>query len=307
VKRYRVKALAILTAVILFSPCTDSGLKFLKAADIKPVIPAIRIASFNMQIFGKTKLNRPDTLTVLAQIASNFDIIALQEVGTNKANVSDENCIIIMNAYVSRINEISGKDHYSYIRGNQYAIVYRTDKVRVNNFHLYTGSGSFSFTPLVANFETITPGSSFDFSIITIHTSPRSAEEEIYSLKTAIEETRELFSEPDVLCIGDYNADGNYYNEGCEEWLSGFDPDLYITGITNSMDTTVAESSNTYDRIQMTMSLDTDYTGKSGVFIFGEIYDITDCEGGRTTAGTEKAISDHYPVWCEYYIDRDED
>jgi deoxyribonuclease-1-like protein len=267
----------------------------------------IRIASFNMQIFGSTKLNRPRTLTILAQIASNFDIIALQEIGSNKSTASEESCNEIMQKYTSRINEIAGREIYSYICGDQYAIVYRIDRVKIKDYILYDGIETFSYTPLIARFETVDPDTIFDFSVITIHTSPKLAGEEIPALKTAMKETGELYEEPDVICLGDFNADGDYYDEGDGETLSGFDPELFITGIPNSYDTTVAGSENTYDRIQMTESLSSDYTGHSGVLRFGEVYDVTECEGGRTTTGTERAVSDHYPVWCEFYIDRDED
>lgn len=57
----------------------------------------------------------------------------------------------------------------------------------------------------------------------------------------------------------------------------------------------------------MTIALNTDYTGNSGVFKFGDYYDVSGCEGTATTAGTEEAVSDHYPVWCEYYTDKDTD
>jgi len=265
----------------------------------------LKIGSFNMQIFGNTKLSRPNTLTVLAKIVTNFDIIALQEVGSNNSSSSDATSTAIMDTFVDRINEIVGSDLYSYIRGNQYAIVYRTDKVKVNNYSVYTGTESFAYTPLIANFETIESGSNFDFSLITIHTSPSLAETEIPALKTVMDEVKTLYTEPDVICLGDYNADGSYYTEGSDDWLSGFDITAYITGILNSVDTTVALSSNTYDRIQMTKSLSTDYTGDADVFKFGDVYDLTSCEGTTTTAGTEDAISDHYPVWCEYYTDQD--
>jgi endonuclease/exonuclease/phosphatase family metal-dependent hydrolase len=307
VKKYTTGIFSALLIILLLPGTAAYSVKKPAAAEKTQSSFTLKIASFNMQIFGKTKLKRPNTLTVLAEIASNFDIIALQEVGSNKSSTSDRKCESIMNTYVNAINKIAGENLYSYIRGNQYAIVYRTDKVKVNDYSLYAGTENFSYTPLIANFQTIHKESNFDFSIITIHTSPKTAEDEIPALKTVIEETQALYSEPDILCLGDFNADGGYYDEGSEEWLSGFDPETYITGIPNSCDTTVADSDNTYDRIQMTMSLSGDYTGESGVFRFGEFYDITGCEGSRTSAGTERAISDHYPVWCEYYTDRDTD
>lgn len=306
-KRCPIKTVTVFILIILLSCSSIHSNEKKDPSGNKHGSPTLRIASFNMQIFGKTKLGRPNTLSVLAKIASNFDIIALQEVGSNKSSASVETCRSIMDAYISRINEVADKNVYSYVQGNQYAFVFRTDRVRLNRYSIYSGSQNFSFTPLTANFKTAVDGANFDFSMIAIHTSPGKAGDEIPALKTAIDEIRDLYSEPDVLCAGDYNADGSYYDEGSEEWLSGFDNEYYITGIGNSADTTVAASDNTYDRIQMTKSVSSDYSGNSGVFRFDEIYDITECEGGRTTAGTAKAISDHYPAWCEYYTDRDSD
>lgn len=305
-KRFALKSFTVIF-LVLFVSGVSADQKVSPEALKHSKMPVLRIASFNIQIFGKTKAARPNTLSVLAEIALNFDIIALQEVGSNRSSASDETCAEIMDIYVARINEIAGDDVYSYISGNQYAIVYRTDRLRVKDYILYDGIESFTYTPLIADFETIEDGSNFDFSIITIHTSPGRAEDEIPALKTVMDEVERLYEEPDVLCLGDFNADGSYYDEGDEEWLAGFDPDFYITGIPNHYDTTVAPSDNTYDRMQMTRSFDTDFTGESGVVRFDEHYDLSECEGTKKTEGRARALSDHYPVWCEYYIDRDED
>lgn len=305
-KRFFIKTFSVLFLVISFTVSPAADKKTEKDSGITKN-STIRIASFNMQIFGKTKLRRSNTMSVLAGIASNFDIIALQEVGSNRSSASEETCIEIMDTYLAEINEIAGENLYSYICGNQYAIVYRTDRIGLNDYTLYDGDESFSYTPLIANFKTIEEGTNFDFSLITIHTSPNLAEDEIPALKEVIAETEILYKEPDVICLGDFNADGTYYDEGNTDFLSGFDEDLYITGIPNNFDTTIAESENTYDRIQMTASLDSDFTGKSGVFKFENYYDISLCEGTKKTSGTTKSISDHYPVWCMYYTDRDQD
>jgi len=118
-------------------------------------------------------------------------------------------------------------------------------------------------------------------------------------------ETATLYAEPDVICLGDFNADGSYFDEGTGDGLAGFAN--YLTAIPNSADTTVATSSNTYDRIQLTSSFSTDYTTAWDVIRFAEDYDVSICEGTTLTTGTEFALSDHYPVWAEFYIDQDTD
>jgi len=121
----------------------------------------------------------------------------------------------------------------------------------------------------------------------------------------AIQEAAKEYGDPDVICAGDYNGDLPYYEEGSGENLAGFDG--CITGIPNSADTNVVSSLKTYDRMEMTDSLDTDFTGSWGVFIISDYYDILHCEGTGKTQGMEAALSDHYPVWCSFYEDRDTD
>ena len=40
----------------------------------------IRIASFNIQVFGESKADKPDVMAVLAETIRRFDIVAIQEV-----------------------------------------------------------------------------------------------------------------------------------------------------------------------------------------------------------------------------------
>src|SRR6478752_1624555 len=40
----------------------------------------IRVASFNIQVFGESKLNDPEAMQAIVAILKNFDLIAIQEV-----------------------------------------------------------------------------------------------------------------------------------------------------------------------------------------------------------------------------------
>ena len=40
----------------------------------------IKIASFNIQIFGKTKASKQEVMDILAQFILEFDIVAIQEI-----------------------------------------------------------------------------------------------------------------------------------------------------------------------------------------------------------------------------------
>jgi hypothetical protein len=43
-------------------------------------VNAIKIASFNIQVFGKAKASKPEIIEVLADIISQFDVVAIQEI-----------------------------------------------------------------------------------------------------------------------------------------------------------------------------------------------------------------------------------
>ncbi|MBN1243889.1 MAG: endonuclease/exonuclease/phosphatase family protein [Spirochaetales bacterium] len=267
----------------------------------EPLEGTIRVATFNIQIFGPTKISRPNVLDTLAHIATRYDVIAIQEVGSN-GTPTEETATLVMDSYIAKVNETAGAGLYAYVRGHQYAIVYRTDRLAVEESRLYTGTQTFTYQPLVANMRMIE--GNFDFSILTVHTSPDLAGSEIPALKVAMQELVTQYDEPDVICLGDFNADGSYYDEGTEDFLAGWEG--YFTGVPNDADTTVATSSNTYDRIQMSSSLQSDFVGNWDVLRFSDYYDVSVLEGATTTAGTESALSDHYPVWCEFHIDRDD-
>ena len=65
-----------------------------------------------------------------------------------------------------------------------------------------------------------------------------------------------------------------------------------------AMDTNLATSYFTYDRIIFTSSAKQDYAGTAQVFRFDQEYEL-DCDA--------KDISDHYPVFAEFKINADSD
>ncbi len=71
--------------------------------------------------------------------------------------------------------------------------------------------------------------------------------------------------------------------------------------IPNDVDTTVAASSNTYDRIVTTKSTDEDFDGVSGVYRYDEAGDLA---GSGLTVGQ---VSDHFPVYAEFLVAWDTD
>jgi endonuclease/exonuclease/phosphatase family metal-dependent hydrolase len=265
----------------------------------------IRIGSYNMAILGPAKEARTATMGVMAQIAAGFDLMAMQEVGSNGSTASDESCETAMDAFEARVDEAAGGDFYAYVRGNQYAFLYRKDRLEVKSYKLYDGAQSFTYSPLIAYFQV--RGRPLDFAMITIHTRPSLARSEVPAIALAMEETSAALGEADVLCAGDYNADGSYYSRGEGADLAGFPASRFVSVVPNGADTTVAADTLAYDRMELSSSMSGDYDGTWGTVHPGEAYDISACEGSAAIAGTERALSDHYPIWAEFSTIADRD
>jgi endonuclease/exonuclease/phosphatase family metal-dependent hydrolase len=83
---------------------------------------AILVASFNIQVFGESKLSKPAVVEVLARVVRNFDIVAIQEVRAK----SDEILPAFMravNADGSRYQHVIGPRQGRTSSKEQYAFV----------------------------------------------------------------------------------------------------------------------------------------------------------------------------------------
>ena len=278
----------------------DSG-----AVPTVSVPESVAIGTYNIQAFGLTKLGRPNTLEALATVGSRFDVLALQEIGSNASTAREETCEAVIAGYVERLNALVGPSAYTYVRADQFAIVYRADLFELLSWESYSGSASFAYPPLAAHLRV--RDAPFDFVIVSLHVRPTAAAAEIASLDDVALQFSERFNERDVMMLGDFNADGAYYEEGEGASLEGFPITSFITVVPNDADTTVGEAAYAYDRIQLSADLARDWTGRWSVVRPGEFINVTVLEGSAGNAGTEAALSDHYPVGAWFYTQRDDD
>jgi len=256
----------------------------------------LSIANFNIQVFGKTKADKPAVMDVLAKTIAQFDIVSIQEIRD-----SSDYAIKKLEQAVDAL----GTD-YSYIIGprvgrtyskEQYAFMYKTSSITPYTSFTYDDSASdiFQREPFMAKFKA--KSSKFSFVLISIHTDPDDAEKEISALTNVVASAQTLFApEKDYIILGDLNADCNYFDEDdTTNPLRG--PD-YLWLTTNDMDTTVATASCTYDRIIITNKYTkSDYAGVSGVFKFETLIGPTLLDPSR--------ISDHYPIYATFYKSKD--
>ena len=257
----------------------------------------IRIGAFNIQIFGTTKASKPEVMDVLGKIIRTYDVVAIQEI----RDISQT----ALPTLVDVVN--SGDPHYEYVVSErlgrtsskeQYAYIYNNQTVKlIDTPHTYpepNGTDPFHREPYIASFRAV--GGNFDATLIAIHVDPDEATEEIPTLIDVITYAQDTYpDEQDFIIMGDMNADCSYFNED----LSSPITTDYHWCINNSIDTTTKTTDCTYDRIIITNPAFSDFTGDADVFRFDIAYNLTVDE--------TIAVSDHYPVYAEFWCDRDND
>ncbi|MBU0698250.1 MAG: hypothetical protein KKE59_02305 [Proteobacteria bacterium] len=312
--KFRVLLIFLIASLLIVPPAYSGGnisaegkftLPFSKpklSGEIKTDLPkssdTTLIANFNIQVFGKEKARKTDVMVVLAKTISQFDIVAIHKIrdasGTAIKNL--ENAVDAMGSdyqYIigPRLGRTSSKE--------QYAFMYNAKTIEAGESYTFddTALDYFHREPFIAHFKT--KNGNFDFVLITIHTDPDDATREINSIPMVVRDAQKHFQdEKDFIVLGDLNADCGYFNE--DDPASPLRNPEFMWLITNDMDTNLSKSSCTYDRIIITaMATTEDYAGESGVFRFDTVFGLTD-----TMA---KKVSDHYPVYGVFYVNRDSD
>jgi endonuclease/exonuclease/phosphatase family metal-dependent hydrolase len=239
-------------------------------------------------------MKKTKVVDVLVDIIKRVDAVAVQEVRAS----TDQPVKDFMALLPSKYDYVLGPREGRSASKEQFWVIYDTEKLEVMGSATFDDAEDrFQRSPMGVYFQT--KNGVFDFILIDNHIEPSGAAKEIAALPEVITYFQKMWNETDALVVGDFNADGSYYNE--KNLASIFpDPDYQII-LTNEYDTTVAVSDNTYDRFIITKSAREDFTGNFGVVYFDKIYDFAEL-------GIEpKHVSDHYPIWAEFYTDRDTD
>jgi endonuclease/exonuclease/phosphatase family metal-dependent hydrolase len=246
-----------------------------------------------MQIFGPAKAANSEVTAILADIVSRSSVTAVQELRSAGIGPVTRFMRLLPPEYAFLLGPREGRTRSK----EQYWIIYDSSKMRILDERAWPDPEDiFERNPLGVWLQT---RGAFDFILINVHIQPSNAARELAALPEVAQYYQELWGEPDVALAGDFNADGSYYDEN--DLAALFPEDAYRIIIANNYDTTVASGDNTYDRIIITASAVEDYAGACGVLRFDEAYDFS------TLSIQPRQVSDHYPVWAEFYIDADTD
>jgi deoxyribonuclease-1-like protein len=267
----------------------------------------IRIASWNIENFGRAKATDGERMEIIAEVLQGYDIIAVQEI-SNLREQSDPGCPrnedacpgnpscgLVRDALERHLNQ-SGLNYTlvfsPHVRDERYLFIYNPERVELEEAVLMEDPGDSGPAcldspetglmvrqPFMARFR----AGEFDFVLLNVHTSPGMNPMELEGLEYFCREAGE--EEPDVIILGDLNADCGYLKPDDDIGLRN--PE-YIWPFGDDVDTTVSGTDCAYDRFIFRGPTSEDFTGRLGM-----------------VRGMPPDVSDHYLIWAEFYTERD--
>lgn len=256
----------------------------------------MKIASFNIQKFGRHKASDPNIIRILAKIVSRYDIILILEV----VDISGFSVKTLLEA----LNKANRKHHYSLQISTrlgrsrykeQFMFLYRDDLVNLVGTYQFDDTktlndDAFSRDPYILRFKCPTTELQ-DLVLIPVHTTPEDSDTELDKLYDVFMDVKKKWKTDNVMILGDFNADGSYLSKKEMKTIRIRSDTNFHWLISDNVDTTASnKNDHTYDRIVVYGDdmLKAVVPESAKPFNFQKAFGLSD----------EQAldVSDHYPV-----------
>lgn len=251
---------------------------------------SLLIASFNIQVLGKSKMSKPEVVDVLTGVIRQFDIVAIQEVRAKEDDILPS-LVAAVNSDGSRYSFLIGPRLGRTVSTEQYAFVFDTTRVEHEPISVGTISDPADMLhrePFVARFRarTNSPHQAFTFWLVNTHTDPDEVPQEVAALADVFQVMQAARAdEDDVILLGDLNA--NPLEFGRLGMIPG------ITCAINGVMTNTRQN-KAYDNILFHRHQTSEFTGRWGVFSLEHVFGLSQSEALK--------VSDHLPVWAEFHV-----
>jgi endonuclease/exonuclease/phosphatase family metal-dependent hydrolase len=250
----------------------------------------LRIASFNIQVFGESKANDPKVLGYLAEIVRQFDVVAVQEVRARNQDVVAR-LVDVVNTTGRQYDFVLGPRLGRTNSQEQYAFLYDSATLEVDRSELYVVNDPDDLLhrePFVAWFRVRGPAPelAFTFTLVNVHVDPDLVDHEIDVLADVFTSVRnDGRGEDDVILLGDVNANDHRFGRLGD--LPGMA--WAISGLPTN-----TRGDAQYDNLFFDQSATDEFTGLTGAFDFLREFNLSLDDALR--------VSDHLPVWAEFSI-----
>ncbi|KAM9860080.1 deoxyribonuclease 1 like 4, tandem duplicate 1 [Aulostomus maculatus] len=256
----------------------------------------MKVASFNIQKFGKNKVSDPEVVRILTKIVSRYDIIVILEV----VDITGES----VKTFLEALNTATREHHYSLKISSrlgrtrykeQFMFLYRDDLVDLVGTYQFDdqvteGGDVFARDPYILRFRCLNTVLK-DLVLIPVHTRPQDSETELDELYDVFQDVKKKWRTDNVMILGDFNADGSYVSQKDMMTIRIRSDKNFHWLIGDNVDTTASTGNDhTYDRIvvygdDMFQAV---VPNSAKPFNFQKAY-------GLSYEQTLK-VSDHYPV-----------
>lgn len=225
----------------------------------------IKIANWNLEVFGDSKSRNLELMQSYANIISQYDIVFVQEIRDRDSSAFYDLCKLLPN-YEFRLSSRAGRS----IIKEQYGLLYRRG-IKIRDFKDFNPDHQdrWERPPICASFNI----DDYNFTIYNIHTDPDNVKRELNYLEKLVSQN----PEGNITILGDLNADQSYYNNQRE---TEFDSWHWL--IKDFEDTTTTSTNAAYDRIIMNSDAFEEYLSH-----------------GIHKQGITRSMSNHYLVWFE--------
>ncbi|XP_068184999.1 deoxyribonuclease gamma-like [Antennarius striatus] len=261
----------------------------------------MKIASFNVQLFGRTKASDPNVLSTLVKIVSRYDIVVILEVvdvsgSSVKLLLEELNKANSTHHYALQISSRLGRNRHK----EQFLFLYRDDVVDLIESYQYEDNqvddaDAFAREPYILHFK---PRNTVlkDLVLIPVHITQLDTKKELDELYEVFLAVKDKWKIDNVMILGDFKADGVYMSVSeLKEIRIRSDKNFHWL-IGDEVDTTAkASTDHAYDRIvvygEEMLAAIVPNSAKS--FNFQKEFDMTEEMALK--------VSDHYPVEVELH------
>lgn len=252
---------------------------------------ALKVLSWNIQVFGAQKINgaeNADVMKLIVDTIRQYDLVLVQEfrdpTGTTlkdlefKVNAVSGKAFGILVSH--RLGRASSKEQYVYL--------YRKSALKVVDSYPYADADDvFDREPFIARFTT-TGASVKDFFVVPLHAAPESAAKEIGALVKVYDDAVRRWGVKNAVIMGDMEADCDYFSKSDKE-KSPLRTDLRFSWLVpDEADTTTKSTDCAYDRVVVAGEKMRANATQAQVVDFQHQLNLSQMDTER--------VSDHFPI-----------
>lgn len=263
------------------------------SSDLPPAAEgeSIRIATFNIEVFGDAKIAKPEVVDKLARICGAFDVVAIQELRSKNGEQVVRKLTAAIKAVSGRsMDYVIGERLGDSVSKEQYVYLFDEASIQCDVQQAYTVQDPDRLLhrpPFVALFRARRPNpqDAFTFILANIHTDPHAALAETDAMQLVLDAVlQDGRNEDDVILLGDFNTSNKKLGR--------------LGQVQGLVDVLRDEPTNTnrdkqYDHIFF-------LSAATREFLQGGVFDTV--REFNLSLEQAQEISDHLPVWAEFSV-----